>query len=220
MKAQEQTQASLESLIEAIVTELCLVYNHEVTKPLVRVWCRFLADLTGPQIKQGYQRITKEYTYSKMPTPQQFREYATTVMPLEGYIDLLDEAKDMWIKLTTYAARYGSYKSMHFQNTALAEWIRNYGGWPEFCQLNEDEETWVRKDFLVEYQNLRKRNKEYDPLVLGRTDRGNYALIQKGECKRDVKFIGDISEENKKAIIENKPPKAPNVIELNNRRNI
>ncbi|MBF0289861.1 MAG: hypothetical protein HQM14_18765 [SAR324 cluster bacterium] len=188
-------------IIEGIVLKLCLIYNAEYSDYLGVVWCEFLVELTAEEIKQGYDRIKEEYTANKMLTPQQFKEYATTAKPNDGFKTLEDEALDQWHKLVGLAKRTGSYRSLYFENDAVAQWVRNFGGWPEFCLVEEDQQKWVKKDFVAEYAILRRSKNKFDPLVLGRNDRGNYKLIAEGKSKPDIKFIGEFTfQEKQKAL--------------------
>lgn len=186
------------SIVE-VVRALCLIHGKELTEDLVVVWSIPLGHLNDQEIVRGLERILTERTSGFMPVPAEFLEYAITP---KGCATIENEAELAWRELERIIRKVGSYKSIYFQNSIIAEWIRLQGGWLAVCLWLERELPWKRKEFISEYVSLRKQNQQFDPLVEGRIDVQNRKFIALGNTSLNIEFVGEFSKSEKEEIID------------------
>lgn len=176
----------IRTITKDVVERLCVVYGKEPSKNLLETWEMALYDLSNAQIAFGLKRSITEHLSGFMPTPAQFRVYATT----EVGQSLEDEAQQAWHLLVSTIARKGAYKSIFWANTLIAEFVKKQGGWPTVCRWDEEELTWKRKEFLAEYQVYRQSNKSFENLCPGVIDGVNRQAIKEERIKPEIEFIG------------------------------
>lgn len=155
--------------------------NESEDISISKLWHLKLADLSDDQIMGGLDRILDK-PEPFWPTVGEFKQYCL-IAP--GCLSFEDEAMEAWAQVFQNLSRWSSPV---FKNTVIAETIRHMGGWGYLCSMKDKDAPFRRKDFIAIYTNLKRRNKVFDPALIGR-----------GEVKQR-KFIGYQSQEEIKQI--------------------
>ena len=151
---------SKEDFLEGI-TLLGVAYDKEFTKEQIEVWYSMLGGYTKEQLRDAIKELIKTETY--LPTiahiTNQIAKKETNYLPT---------AEDEWEEVLRVIRRYGTYR----QELALSElkpytaYITNHIGYQIICMSTDN--TWNRKEFIAEYNQLKEREKEL--IQLGNTD--------------------------------------------------
>jgi len=179
--------------IKTYLLRICTIHNRKYEPGLELIWLEDLEHLTEQEIFTGIDRMRKEYKGSYMPTPGMFIEVATKSS--EG--DIQVEAEQAWMQIDKALRRYGSSKTIAWENPACAEWVRNTGGWRSLGLITEDELNWKKKEFIKQYPTLRQYKQ-------------TYSKITHSPNSDPMVFVGNHSDGEKVQLqIENKQKRSP-----------
>ena len=137
---------------------LSATYNREMSEELYRAWVVALDDLNDEQIMVATKNLLKTHK-GFFPTPADLRQCVPDLCSLD------EEAEHAFTRLMKTLEQVG-YQSVHFEDDAIAEWVRKSGGWNHLCNQSYDELVWLKKEFLREYPSLRKTGLGYNPVLL------------------------------------------------------
>jgi len=65
-------------------------------------------------------------------------------------------AEVWWDRIMKEMARTGYMKSIAFEDKLVNDFIKNQGGWVEFCKKDYEELKWVKKEFITVYSGLKR----------------------------------------------------------------
>ena len=84
-----------------------------------------------------------------------------------------------------------------FKDIAITESIRRMGGWKQLCNMLTKDEPFLKKDFMVIYQAIRKSNqKDFDPVLIGTFGIKYSAFV--GFDKKDQPLLDTMQQELEK----------------------
>lgn len=166
---------------------LCEVFEREATTALIHAYYEALKDLTDDQLTQAVATILRTRKYTKLPMPADILE-AITGDVQSATIIALDKAEKA-------IERYGSYRSVQFDDPVIHMVISAMGGWYKFCcpaaYGDEQDWHWKQKEFKDIYAAFVRRPTAECPLVLyGLCDTENGASGSTG-LNRPPELIGD-----------------------------
>lgn len=143
---------SKEDFLEGI-TLLGVAYDKEFTQEQVELWYLMLGNYTKEQLRNAIKELIKTETY--LPTiahiTKQIAKNETKQLP---------NAEDEWEEVIKAVHRYGTYrqdKALESLNPYTA-YIVNHIGYQIICMSSDN--TWNRKEFIAEYNQLKEREKE------------------------------------------------------------
>ena len=122
--------------------------------------------------KEVWVKVLKGYPAQKIMdacivcirTKRFFPRVSEMIEIIEGNIE--SEAELAWLTLKEKMERYGYYKSVSFpENIVIGAVVEAMGGWMKLFDIKEDEEKWVKKEFMKLYPILKKRGKYPDRLI-------------------------------------------------------
>lgn len=183
-----------------IVDELCGIFQKPTNDGLYASFSRMLEKLTQVQIDLAFEKIETNWTSPFIPRPAEFFQMATTG---EGFINYEQEAPSQWTVLRNAQKFFSFYHSVCFQNPAIAEWIRQEGGWVKIGKWMEDEMVYRNLDFLKDYPVLRRKQKNDNcPFVIGQIDIDNWEKRMIGKSPLQLSFSGNFTvEEQQKTVL-------------------
>lgn len=136
-------------------------YSKQEIQMMINSWLEFFKDEPEEDFNKAIRNIINTSQY--FPTIAQIkREIA------EDKTSHLPTAEDEWEEVLRVIRRYGTYR----QELALSElkpytaYITNHIGYQIICMSTDN--TWNRKEFIAEYNQLKEREKEL--IQLGNTD--------------------------------------------------
>lgn len=122
-------------------------------------WNTALNDVTDEQGRAGLEKALKS-PREFMPSVGQFRE-----MCLAGTgLSLEEDAVNAWGIVERHLA---IGKSPVFKDSAIAETIRNMGGWKRLAMCDYSELPFRKKDFIDSYPIYRRQKYEFNPVLPG-----------------------------------------------------
>jgi hypothetical protein len=180
-----------------------------VDHDMVTLWHFKLRKYTDEQIMMGLDNVLDQ-SGSFFPTVGKFIE---CIVSDSNHDSIEAEARDAF-KVLYQAISKGPYVNIHFKNTAIAEYVRQCGGWKAVCEWQDHEiDAYKKRDFLSAYPSLKKNASNYQTLVLGFKGFNQIAYV--GDWKPEEKRL--IGEETKRMIegtVDRNESKKTNVIEL------
>lgn len=135
------------------MTLLGIAYDKEFTKEQIEVWYSMLCGYTKEQLRDAIKELIKTETY--MPTiahiTKQIAKKETLTIP---------NAEDEWEEVLRMIHRYGSYRQQEALDKMkpYTAYIVNHIGYQIICMSSDN--TWNRKEFIAEYNQLKEREKE------------------------------------------------------------
>lgn len=143
---------SKEDFLEGM-TLLGIAYDKEFTKEQIEVWYSMLGGYSKEQLRNAIKELIKTETY--MPTiahiTKQIAKRETLNMP---------NAEDEWEEVLRMIHRYGTYRQQEALDNMkpYTAYIVNHIGYQIICMSSDN--TWNRKEFIEEYNQLKEREKE------------------------------------------------------------
>lgn len=141
-----------EDFLEGI-TLLGVAYDKEFTKEQIEVWYSMLGGYTKEQLRNAIKELIKTETY--LPTIAHI-----TKQIAKNQTNKLPSAEDEWEEVLRVVHKYGTYrqeKALESLNPYTA-YIVNHIGYQIICMSTDN--TWNRKEFIEEYNQLKEREKE------------------------------------------------------------
>ena len=166
-------------ILESLLAEYSKKISVKEKALKIRTWVMMLENITDEQGKAGLMKAL-ENPGEFMPPIGKFKQMCLSG---SGCDSLEDQARVAWALVIK---NLNSWSSPVFKDSAIAETIRNMGGWASICSMLTEDEPWVKKDFIGIYLIMKRVDKKFPPML-----RGN------GEYK----FIGYDSEGDKKAAL-------------------
>lgn len=163
-----------EDFLEGI-TLLGVAYDKEFTKEQVEVWYSMLGGYTKEQLRTAIKELIKTETY--LPTIAHI-----TKQIAKNQINEIPSAEDEWEEVLRVVHKYGTYR----QDKALESlrpytaYIVKHIGYQIICLSTDN--TWNRKEFIEEYNQLKEREKEL--IQIGNND---YKMLE----NKELKLIGE-----------------------------
>lgn len=141
-----------EDFLEGI-TLLGVAYNKEFTKEQIEVWYSMLGGYSKEQLRDAIKELIKTETH--LPTiahiTNQIAKKETSNIP---------NAEDEWEEVLRVIHRYGTYRQQeaieHLK--PYTAYIVSHIGYQIICMSSDN--TWNRKEFIAEYNQLKEREKE------------------------------------------------------------
>ena len=150
----------------------------------LRNWMTVLKNLTDEQGMAALEQVLSQ-DFEFMPTVGKFKEICLSGL---GSRSIEGDAIAAW---GLVLQNLNPYDSPIFADCCIAETIRNMGGWKRLCDMTDEEIPFRRNEFLDIYPGLKRRGREYSPVLVG-----IYGL--KGAIGQDyAKFIGFEREKDK-----------------------
>ena len=153
----------------ALVQALAATFRAEPTKALFEGYWLGLRDLDIDRVEMAAARAIA--SCARMPVPVELRALA-------GESTATVRAVQAWEAAIRALRRFGSYKSVNFEDKTINATIRVLGGWERFCLTESDElHKWVRRDFERTYLALSESgvSEEASRYLMGTFERENTA---------------------------------------------
>jgi hypothetical protein len=151
---------TIREIIKTLASEYSRKWSKNEREFKIITWNVVLHDLTDEQGMNGLRTAllsSREF----MPSVGQFREMCLTPA---GCASLEEQAMEAW---GLVERAMNPYDSPVFADAAIAETIRNMGGWVKLCNTAIDDLPFRRKDFLETYPIYKRRGGDYSPMLAG-----------------------------------------------------
>lgn len=135
------------------ITLLGVAYDKEFTKEQIEVWYSMLGGYSKKQFRNAIKELIKTEKY--LPTiadiTKQIANNQTSDIPT---------AEDEWEEVLRMIHRYGTYRQQEALDNMkpYTAYIVNHIGYQIICLSTDN--TWNRKEFIEEYNQLKEREKE------------------------------------------------------------
>ena len=135
------------------ITLLGVAYDKEFTKEQIEVWYSMLGGYSKNQFRNAIKELIKTEKY--LPTiadiTKQIANNQTSDIPT---------AEDEWEEVLRMIHRYGTYRQQEALDNMkpYTAYIVNHIGYQIICLSTDN--TWNRKEFIEEYNQLKEREKE------------------------------------------------------------
>jgi len=127
------------------------------------VWVKVLKGYPAEKIMDACIKCIRTGTF--------FPRVSKMIEFIEG--DIESESELAWLLLKEKMDKYGYYQSVSFpENPVIGAVIEAMGGWLKMFDIKEDEEKWVKKEFIKLYPILKKRG-IYPNRLLGKHEVDN-----------------------------------------------
>ena len=136
------------------------LYGKELDEEVIKMWLSFFKENTIDEFKQAMNEHIKTSKY--FPTIADIKELIAS-----KEVATIPKAEDEWNKVIELVHKYGSYqmdKALEEMND-YTRYIVNYIGYIRICNADSDEQTWNKKSFISEYNEL--KDKEITSLQIG-----------------------------------------------------
>lgn len=141
--------ANTKRRIVDLVTMLAEAFGRPATPITFKAYEIGLGDLDLADIERGVGRAIRECKF--MPSCSELRT-------LCGVMPASDRAVRAWDELGSAIGSIGYYRTVAFEDAALAATVRLMGGWQTVCDLAmkpaTEWETWTRKKFIETYKSV------------------------------------------------------------------
>ncbi len=139
------------------MTQLAEIYGSRSNDHslIIAIWKKALERVDDRSVAVGFQTLIQTKQKSSMPVPADFFEALNS--------GITDDALLSWNQLFK-AIKSNAGRPFEFEDTVLAETVRQLGGVDFLSTLTEKDFFWQRKPFIETYCILAKRGKEYDPI--------------------------------------------------------
>lgn len=142
--------------------------NTAPSKERVELYFRVLSDLSIEQVEEGViALLNTRTTTSTFPVPGEIRQSLSGGQ--SAALIALDKAERA-------VERYGSYRSVQFDDPVIHMVISAMGGWPKFCVPDPVQAWhWYQKEFCRMYEAFAKHGRECPEVLYGICARENTA---------------------------------------------
>ncbi|HUT60448.1 MAG TPA: DUF6475 domain-containing protein [Phycisphaerae bacterium] len=128
------------------ISALVVTFSKEASEALFEGYRIGLEGVPVEAVEHAVARALRECKF--MPLPAELRELA-------GILSPADRAIKAWDIFTRAISVHGCYTSVNFDDPVINATIRNLGGWvPVLIEMEEQGDTWVRKNFERIYKSL------------------------------------------------------------------
>lgn len=180
-------------ILESLASESSRRFSETERALKIRNWMATLEDIPDELGVKGLKKALKDGG-KFMPSVGKFRQMCLTE---SGCHDVKDEAQLAWGLVIN---NLNGWRSPVFKDSAIAETIRQMGGWSKLCSMSEEEIPFRKIDFLAIYPILKRQKKKFYPVLNEGTAK---RLFIGGKSYPNFKFIGFAPEDNLKAIAAN-----------------
>jgi len=140
-----------------VIKSLEVSFGKKMTKEEIEIYWEILKGYEDKEIKNATIKCIKELTF--------FPRIADIIRPIGG--DTKEESELAWLYLKEKIEDDGYYSSVSFPKyPAVGAVVEALGGWLRITDMKENEETWIKKEFIVLYPIL-KKNGEYPKELAG-----------------------------------------------------
>jgi hypothetical protein len=160
-----QSKSIADKIKTEVLLMICQLCNKSIDNNLINLWVLALSDLTHEQLNKGMERTAREYKGTFLMAPAQFREYCLT----EVGESVEDEAREAFNTMMKHG--YTLTKNCHFKNHITAQVMRQIG--QQYRDYNTDNLDFKKKDFVKDYEVLKKRGEQYNQFILLPEDHWN-----------------------------------------------
>ncbi len=129
--------------VMACLTLVDAVHDKGVTRERVDAWLLLLADISDEQGENATVAALRASQWPPKPNEILERVHGTA----QG------RAEQQWALALKATKDVGAYRSPSFDDSLTSRVIASMGGWPAFC-ASEQEEHWLRREFVEIYQRL------------------------------------------------------------------
>ena len=129
------------------IKSLEVSFNKKMTKEEIEIYWEMLKGYEDKDIKNAVIKCIKELTF--------FPHIADIIRPIEG--NAKEETELAWLYLKKKIEDDGYYSSVSFPKyPAVGAVVEALGGWVRITDMKENEETWIKKEFIILYPILKK----------------------------------------------------------------
>lgn len=138
-------------------------YQEKMSKGASKIYWDMLKNYDNKIIKESIIKCIRELKY--------FPKISEIIKTIEG--NPADEAELAWLEFREKLDDQGSYISVSFSKyPAIGAVIEALGGWIRVSDTKIDDEKWVKKEFILLY-NIMKRRGNYPDKLIGRYELDN-----------------------------------------------
>jgi hypothetical protein len=129
---------------------LALTIQAEYHECQAEVYWRALCDVPLPAIVAAITGLAKTLTnaYGRLPLPGSIREYALALAHGGNPRARADVA---WAAVLQAVSRYGSGRTVDFDDRAINAAVNSVGGWQELCRSSAERLEWRQRSFAKAY---------------------------------------------------------------------
>lgn len=147
---------------KALLAGVFALYGKDLSEAVLSIWWGSMRHYEFEAVKDALNR------HAVNPDNGQFLPKPADVVKL---IDggTADSALQAWAKFERGLMRFAPYQSVVFDDPLIHRVVQDMGGWPGFCEHQEDEWPFVRNQFVALYRSYRGRatQPEYPPKLIG-----------------------------------------------------
>lgn len=179
----------IQKIVDSIIVSSPRKYEDVEKAQIVENWVKALSDLSKNQLDFGWTKAIKLPPGFGTVHPGWFRELCLSA---PGSKSFEDDASGVWEVIVSNLA---SSLTPVFDDPAIAQTIRNMGGWKHLCRMKIDEIPFRKIDFIKVYATMKRANGDYDPIL------ENPGANYHSEHGDGLRFIGEFKPEEKKQLL-------------------
>jgi hypothetical protein len=130
-----------------------LMYNKEVTNPLLTVYFNALAGFSIDEVRHGLSKHALDPQQgSFFPKPADIARHIASVDAPAANVN--DRAEMGWADMLQKMSSIGPYKNITSDDPQVLATVKSLGGWPRLCEVTDTELPWKKKEFIGNYKSL------------------------------------------------------------------
>lgn len=139
--------------------------DRDIPQATVEAWFMLLGDLNKRDFDRAIVEVCRNHKFSGLPPVGLIRQAAGVS---GGVVDADSAALLAWDKVRTAMRVEGAYKSIQWDDPAIAPAIDTVAGsWPELCGTLTDQLDWKRKAFIDAYKAHRTARTQTSGVSVG-----------------------------------------------------
>jgi len=135
-----------------VIGILAELYDKELSAGLILIYYNIFKHYSKELFESGINYVIRYRKYPSFPKP------AEIIEAIDGSME--DKSLIAWGSIINTIKRYGSYRSVKFEDSKIHIILENMGGWIKIAQCQIVEVPFLQKDFQRLYAIYEKNNRE------------------------------------------------------------
>jgi len=111
---------------------------------------KIIGNYPEEKIKEMTMEMIKNRVYANFPKISEMIEI------IEGNKEV--EMETAWLELKEKIFKEGAYETVTFKNSIIMSVVEALGGWVKVCDTLSDDMRWLKRDFMIYYPIMKKRD--------------------------------------------------------------
>lgn len=176
-------------IVNSIVVSSPRKYEDSEKIQITDNWVKALSDLSKEQLDFGWSKSLQLPPEFGTVHPGWFRELCLSG---PGSKNFEDDAVAVWEAIIDNLA---SSLTPVFKDPAIAQTIRNMGGWKQLCRMKLDDIKFEKMNFVKIYATMKRADGDYDPIL------ENPGANYHSKHGDGLRYIGEFKPEEKEQLL-------------------